>query len=199
MNSIHTLAAQLLERELEELEKALLTVRDQCGESIQALAATLMHAAAEGRTIFFCGNGGSAAESQHLAAELVVRYRRNRRGISSLALTTDSSVLTACANDFAFEEIYARQVSSLGKPGDVLICLSTSGTSANIRRAAEAARSAGMGTALLTSDLFSAATTTQDNPYDLVLAAPTTSVSIAQVIHLILGHVLCDVVEQGLS
>jgi D-sedoheptulose 7-phosphate isomerase len=199
MNSIHTLAGQLLDQELEQLESALRSIRGRCGKSLQALAGILMNAATNGHTIFFCGNGGSAAESQHLAAELVVRYRRNRRGVSSLALTTDSSVLTACANDFDFEDVYARQVAALGRPGDVLICLSTSGTSANIRRAAEAAQAAEMRTALLTSDLYPEATAPMDSPYDLVLAAPTDSVSVAQVIHLVLGHVLCDAVEQGLT
>jgi D-sedoheptulose 7-phosphate isomerase len=197
MNSTPTLAARILERELEQLETALLRIRERCGQPMQALAEVLTNAADKGNTIFFCGNGGSAAESQHLAAELVVRYRRNRRGISSLALTTDSSVLTACANDFSFEEVYARQIEALGKPGDVLICLSTSGSSVNISRAADTARATGMHTALLTSNLYSP--TAADCVYDHILAAPTESVSIAQVIHLILGHVLCDVVEHGLD
>ena len=190
------LTARVFDQELEELKKSITKIQDQCQESLQELAEVLMQAASCGHTIFFCGNGGSAAESQHLAAELVVRYRRNRQGIRSLALTTDTSVLTACANDFSFDEIYARQVEAIGKSGDVLICLSTSGTSVNISNAAQAARSAGMQTALLTSDRYEEPAET---PYNLILAAPTKSVSVAQVIHLILGHVLCDVIEQKLN
>jgi len=196
MNSISVLTAKVLNQELEELQRTITTMRDQCQESLQELADVLMQAAGSDHTIFFCGNGGSAAESQHLAAELVVRYRRNRQGIRSLALTTDTSVLTACANDISFDEIYARQVSAIGRSGDVLICLSTSGTSPNISNAAQAARATGKSTALLTSDRY---VKSADSPYDQVLAAPTESVSVAQVIHLILGHVLCDVIEQKLS
>jgi D-sedoheptulose 7-phosphate isomerase len=101
-----------------------------------------------GKTIFFCGNGGSAADSQHLATELVVRLsaERNRPPLSAIALTTDTSTLTACANDFGFEQIFSRQVEALGREGDVLVCISTSGNSVNVVKAAESAKAKGMKT-----------------------------------------------------
>jgi len=186
--------AGMFEQELQELDLALSATRSQCLEQLHNLAEIAIYAAHNDKTIFFCGNGGSAAESQHLAAELVVRYRRNRKGIRSIALTADTSILTACGNDISFDNIYARQVSTIGRPGDLLICLSTSGSSANILRAAKAARQTGMKTALLTSRRFRP---NGESLYDLILAAPTESVSVAQVIHLTLGHILCDMIENS--
>ena len=97
-----------------------------------------------GGTLFFCGNGGSAADAQHLATEYVVRYMRNRRAYPAIALTTDTSLLTAAGNDFGFDHIFARQVEALARPGDLLIIHSTSGNSPNVLRAAEAARAKGV-------------------------------------------------------
>src|SRR3954466_617101 len=97
-----------------------------------------------GGTLFFCGNGGSAADAQHMATEYVVRYMRNRRAYPAVALTTDTSLLTAAGNDFGFEHVFARQIEALAKPGDLLIIHSTSGSSPNVLRAAEAARAKGV-------------------------------------------------------
>ena len=97
-----------------------------------------------GGTLYFCGNGGSAADAQHLATEYVVRYMRNRRAIAAVALTTDTSLLTAVGNDFGFEAVFSRQVEALARPGDLLIIHSTSGRSPNVLRAAEAARAKGV-------------------------------------------------------
>ena len=97
-----------------------------------------------GGTLFFCGNGGSAADAQHMATEYVVRYMRNRRAYPAIALTTDTSLLTAAGNDFGFEHVFSRQVEALARPGDLLIIHSTSGNSPNVLRAAEAAREKGV-------------------------------------------------------
>lgn len=99
---------------------------------------------ASGNKILICGNGGSAAQAQHLAAELVVRYRKDRRAIPAIALTADSAVLTACANDYGYERVFSRQIEALGQPGDVLIAFSTSGKSANVLKAIERAGLCGM-------------------------------------------------------
>ncbi len=97
-----------------------------------------------GHKILICGNGGSAAQAQHLAAELVVRYVKDRPAIAAIALTADSAVLTACANDYGYERVFSRQIEALGRPGDVLIALSTSGTSPNVLKAIEAAKARDM-------------------------------------------------------
>jgi D-sedoheptulose 7-phosphate isomerase len=97
-----------------------------------------------GNKILICGNGGSAAQAQHFAAELVVRYKKNRKALPCIALTADSAILTACANDFGYETVFARQVEAYGNPGDVLIAISTSGKSANVLAAIDAAKKIGM-------------------------------------------------------
>ncbi len=119
-----------------------LAMAQDCAQAIVTAAEIIAQALRKpGGTVFFCGNGGSAADSQHLAAEFVVRLsaNRERKPLAAIALTTDTSTLTAAANDYGFEMVFARQVEALGKPGDVLVCLSTSGNSNNVLKAAEAA------------------------------------------------------------
>jgi D-sedoheptulose 7-phosphate isomerase len=145
-------------------------------------------------TLFFCGNGGSAADAQHLATEYVVRYSRARRAYPAVALTTDSSLLTAAGNDLGFDQIFARQVDALARPGDLLIIHSTSGNSPNVLRAAEAARARGAGTLAFTAR--------DGGPLrelvDHAVVVPTDRTDRAQEIHLCLGHLICELVEQGL-
>lgn len=147
-----------------------------------------------GGTLFFCGNGGSAADAQHMATEYVVRYMRNRRAYPAIALTTDTSLLTAAGNDLGFDEVFARQVEALARPGDLLVIHSTSGNSSNVLRAAEAARAAGV-----TVLAFSA----RDGGKLRALAdhsviIPTDRTDRAQELHLCVEHVICDLVERGL-
>jgi D-sedoheptulose 7-phosphate isomerase len=147
-----------------------------------------------GGTLYFCGNGGSAADAQHLATEYVVRYMRQRRAYPAVALTTDSSLLTAAANDLGFEEVFARQIEALAKPGDLLVIHSTSGNSPNVLRAAEAAR--GRGVAVLA---FSA----RDGGKLAALAdhsviVPTDRTDRAQELHLCIEHLICEIVEEEL-
>lgn len=147
-----------------------------------------------GGTLYFCGNGGSAADAQHLATEYVVRYTRNRRPYPAVALTTDTSLLTAAANDLGFDEVFARQVDALVKPGDLLIIHTTSGNSPNLLRAAEAARSKGVQVLALSArgggKLAAIATHT--------VIVPTERSDRAQELQLCIQHVICDLVERDL-
>jgi len=147
-----------------------------------------------GNKLLFCGNGGSAADAQHLATEYVVRFKRNRAPVAALALTTDTSLLTAAANDFGFEHVFARQVEALGRSGDVLFLHSTSGESENLMAAARAARGAGVRTvALLARDGGRLRSIV-----DHALVLPTDNGARAQELQLAIGHLICDLVEAGL-
>ena len=144
-----------------------------------------------GDKVLIFGNGGSAAQAQHFAAELVVRYARKRRGLPALALTTDASILTAVANDEAYDEVFARQVEALASPKDLLWALSTSGESTNILRALEAGRQAGCRSLCLGGRKEGAMTKLAD----YVLAVPADDTARIQELHLLVGHLICEIVE----
>lgn len=137
----------------------------------------------------WCGNGGSAADSQHLAAELVGRYKLNRKAIASLALTTDTSVLTALGNDFGFEYVFSRQVQALGQTGDVLIALTTSGKSQSILNALDAASGMGIRTVIMTGNAA------PSNLADLEVRIDSTRTEQIQQCHISIGHIMCELVE----
>ena len=166
------------------------TLQPQLAEALRIVRETV----GRGGTLLFCGNGGSAADAQHLATEYVVRYMRDRRAYPAVALTTDTSLLTAAANDFGFEHVFARQVEALAKPGDLLVIHSTSGSSPNVLRAAEAARARGIPVLAFTARdggaLKALATHT--------VIVPTQRTDRAQEIHLCVEHLICDFVEQAL-
>ncbi|MSR36067.1 MAG: SIS domain-containing protein [Gemmatimonadetes bacterium] len=162
---------------------------------IEAVAALAVGALRGARRLYFCGNGGSAADAQHLAAEYVVRFKRERRGLAALALTTDTSVLTAAGNDYGYQTIFARQVEALGGPGDVLFLHSTSGESENLLLAADAARAIGMVTVAM---LAKGGGRLKDR-VDHALVVPTTSTAHAQELHLAIGHAICELVDRALS
>lgn len=147
-----------------------------------------------GNKIIFFGNGGSAADAQHLAAELVVRYRLNGRALAALALTTDTSILTACSNDFSYDDIFARQIEALLRPGDVVIGISTSGNSPNVLKALEAARDRG-GVATGLSGRDGGKMTDLCDP---LIVIPSNVTARIQEMHILIGHALCDVLEQRL-
>lgn len=161
-----------------------------------ARAADMARSALEGGgTLFFCGNGGSAADAQHLAAEYVVRFARTRRALPAVALTVDTSILTAGGNDLGFDQVFARQVEALGRAGDVLFLHSTSGRSPNLLHAAAAARERGLVTvAFLARD---------GGPLrervDLAVVVPTEVTATAQEIHLALGHAVCELVDRAFA
>ena len=182
-------------RHLADLSELAATVaRDMAGE-IAEVAEVAASALAAGHKLMFCGNGGSAADAQHLATEYVVRFRENRRPLAALALTTDTSLLTAAGNDYGFEQVFARQVQALGRAGDVLFLHSTSGESPNLLRAAEAARDAGV----VTVGLLAGGGGALAGLVDHALVLPTAEGARAQEIHLAIGHIICDVAEGRLD
>jgi D-sedoheptulose 7-phosphate isomerase len=167
----------------------LSTMSDQ----IAPLAEAWLTALKNGKKIIFFGNGGSAADAQHLAAELVVRYRVNRPALAGLALTTDTSILTAHSNDFGFETVFSRQIEALAQPGDVALGISTSGTSPNILAALQAANERGCITIAFTGEKESACSKLAK----LSFRAPSSITARVQECHLLIGHLLCDVVEKA--
>lgn len=172
-------AVRVAERVRPDLDVALRMVQDTVGRD---------------GTLFFCGNGGSAADAQHLATEYVVRYMRNRRAIRAVALTTDTSLLTAAGNDLGFDEVFARQVEALARPGDLLIIHTTSGNSPNLLRAAQAA--AARQVPVLAFSARDGGALRKLATHNVII--PTDRTDRAQELQLCLQHVICDMVEQSL-
>lgn len=170
-------------------------VGETLDEQILAYADVVCGALVSGRKLLFCGNGGSAADAQHLATEYVVRMESDRAPMAAVALTTDTSLLTAASNDFGFDEVFARQVEALGNPGDVLILHSTSGESENLIRAAAVARRAGLRTVALTAKGGGRLR----EMVDVSIVVPTDRTSRAQEIHLAIGHEVCALAERHVS
>jgi len=185
----------VVQRPLQELVDLLREVAESHAGEIEAAAAEISSVLRKGGTLFFCGNGGSAADAQHLAAEYVVRFSRDRRGLPAMALTTDTSVLTAAANDLGFEHVFSRQVEALGREGDCLVLHSTSGESENLLRAAEAARKRGMKTLAFLAKGGGRLSAIVHR----AVVIPTASTARAQEVHLALGHIICELVERGLE
>ena len=158
----------------------------------RAIAAAIVAALGAGNKVLIVGNGGSAGDAQHIAAEIVGRYKQERPGYAAIALTTDTSALTAIANDYGFEQIFARQIEGLGVPGDVLLALSTSGRSANILAALKKARERGLVTIGFTGTKGEA----MRADCDYLLIAPSDDTPLVQQIHLAVAHGICDEVEQ---
>ncbi len=159
-------------------------------------AATMIDAAIKaGGKVLLAGNGGSAADAQHIAAELVGRYKLERAALPAIALTTDTSALTAIGNDYGFEHIFERQVRALGRKGDVLIAISTSGRSPNILAAIEAARAHDMRVIGFTGPKGG----DMANLCDVLLAAPGTDTATIQQLHMVAAHAICDAVEQAFA
>lgn len=183
----------------EELQKTRELLTDMLAneallQTVEAIAKCCIQALQNGKKIMFAGNGGSAADSQHLAAELVCRISYNRPGIAALALTTDTSTLTAVGNDYSFTYLFARQVEALGQPGDVLIAISTSGKSPNVLQALEAARSKGV----VPIGLTGYASPEMAERCELVLNLPSHETPKIQEGHIILGHIICTLIEEAL-
>lgn len=162
---------------------------------LEAIAEAMTKALRAGGKILWCGNGGSAADSQHLAAEIVGRFRRQRRGLPSVALTTDTSILTAVANDYGFERVFSRQVEALGVAGDLLVGISTSGNSRNVLAAMEMARSQGMVTVAFTGAGGGGIVALADH----VFAVSSRDAARIQEAHILAGHMLCDWIELDCS
>ena len=180
--------------ELEEHQSMIDRLID-CSGVIEAAGEQLINTLKQGGKVLLCGNGGSAADCQHIAAELVVRYEKKRKALAAIALTTDSSIMTAHANDFDFETVFSRQVEALGNGKDCLIAISTSGKSENILRAVEAAKSKGMIVIGLTGGegggLSKQATVS--------VIVPSVVTARIQEAHILIGHWWCGVIEEALS
>lgn len=165
---------------------------EEGADAVAAAAELVAHALRAGGKVLLCGNGGSAADAQHIAGELVGRFKIERPAFHAVALTTDTSVLTAVANDYGFDEVFARQVEGLGAEGDVLMAYSTSGNSPNVLKAIEKARAIGMKTVGLTG----AGGGQMAGLCDVCIMAPSDDTPIIQECHAAAGHTICLLVEQ---
>jgi D-sedoheptulose 7-phosphate isomerase len=190
----HRVEARLRER-LSELTETAARTAAEIPTQVAAAASLVRDTLNRGGTLFFCGNGGSAADAQHVATEYVVRYQRARRALAAIALTTDTSLLTAAGNDFGFDEVFARQVEALAKPGDLLVIHSTSGNSPNVVRAAEAARRRDVRVVAFLARGGGAVRALAD----VAVVVPTDRTDRAQELHLCLEHVICELVEEAIT
>ncbi|MCK5540853.1 MAG: SIS domain-containing protein [Deltaproteobacteria bacterium] len=178
-----------------QLQELLTSVCNDCGPALDKAVKTCCTALKEGKKILFFGNGGSATQAQHLAAELINRFLLDRRPLAALALTCDSAVVTSIANDYSFSELFVRQLEGLGRAGDIAIALSTSGTSANITAGLKQARELKMTTiGLLGRDGGDCL-----KLCDIALLVPATDTARIQEVHLLLGHLLCCLVEKEMA
>lgn len=181
---IQKLAALLMEIQQDQALLAKVESIAKCGET----------ALRQGKKILFAGNGGSAADAQHLAAELVVRLRHDRPALAALALTTDTSILTAVSNDYAYENIFSRQLEAIGQAGDVFIGISTSGKSPNILRALEAARAR----QIITIGFTGREAPLMAERCDHLLHVPSSETQKIQECHILFGHIICGLIEEAI-
>jgi D-sedoheptulose 7-phosphate isomerase len=174
-----------------------LEAADTLAPPIEQAARLMVHSLTQGGKILACGNGGSAADAQHFASEMVNRFEHERPGLAAIALTTDTSTLTSIANDYAYDQVFARQVKALGQPGDILLAISTSGNSPSVLQAVEAAHGRSMQVIALTGrNGGSLAEQMQDD--DVFLCVPAESTARIQEVHLLTIHCLCDAVDSVL-
>ena len=185
MNSI---IKQRLADHLEVLQKIMTS---ELPQKLEQCAERIENALLDGHKVLFCGNGGSAADSQHLAAEFVGRFQTERKGMPAIALTVDTSILTAVANDYGYDTVFARQVQALGKPGDVLVGISVSGNSKNVLLAIEEAKDKGM----LCIGMTAEGGGKMADACDVCLAVPAKVTARAQEMHILMGHILCELVD----
>jgi D-sedoheptulose 7-phosphate isomerase len=183
-------AASIIDQAIAEHLAVIERLRSQT-PILERIAEAMTRSILDGNKILWCGNGGSAADAQHLAAELVGRFRRERRGLPSVALTTDTSVLTSIGNDYGYEQVFSRQVEALAEPGDVLVGISTSGNSPNVCAAIEAARRLGVFTVAFSGEAGGAIARIAD----AALCAPAKDTARVQEAHILCGHILCDWIE----
>ena len=179
----------------DEHADVLAKTRAACVGELERLIAKVSECLAAGGKIMFLGNGGSASDAQHLSTELAVRFVRVRRALAALALGTNIAELTACANDFGFERVFSRQIEALGRPGDVLIALSTSGKSPNVVAAVRTAKELGIFTVAFTGESGGELMGLSD----LLIAVPSTTTARIQEMHALLGHIMCEGIETQLG
>lgn len=182
---------EIIQQRIAEHINVAQALYQQQGEKIEVAASVLAWALKTGKKVLFCGNGGSAADAQHLAAEFVGRYLLEREGLPAIALTTDTSILTAVANDYDFANVFARQVQALGNNGDVLIGISTSGNSPNVVRAIEVAKAKGLATIGFTGQSGGK----MRELCDVCLAVDSKVTARTQEMHILMGHILCELLD----
>jgi D-sedoheptulose 7-phosphate isomerase len=182
----------LIENVFREHISVLQTLFESVGDVIISSGLALYEALAKGQKVLICGNGGSAADAQHFAAELAGRFEKERQGLPGIALTTDTSALTAIGNDYGFERIFARQVEALGRRGDVLVAISTSGNSPNVVSATESARAAGMKVIGLTGGDGGM----MKQLCDHLIAIPSRRTARIQEMHITVIHIWCDLLDR---
>ena len=175
--------------------KLIELVKSDLSDEIEEVGLMLAQSLVAGGTVFWCGNGGSAADSQHLAAELVGRFKNDRQPLRSLALTTDTSVLTCISNDYSYESIFARQLEALGRPGDVLIGITTSGNSANVKQAFKSAKKIEVKTVSLLGKDGGDCKSLADHS----LLIPSYDTARIQEMHILIGHILCELIEKEMG
>ena len=174
---------------------AVLDSIEHLDESVIRVANLLISSLEKGGTIIWCGNGGSASDSQHLAGELVGRFVDERKPLKSIALTADSAVMTCIVNDYGYEHIFSRQVEALGSKGDVLVGITTSGNSKNVLNAFEVATNKGV----TTIGLLGKGGGVAKNLVEESIIIPSNSTARVQEMHILIGHILCDLIEEGLN
>lgn len=179
------------QRFLDHLEVAKAVMDSEILAQLERIAVEVKKALANGNKVLFCGNGGSAADSQHLAAEFVGRFQKERKGLPALALTVDTSILTAVGNDYGYDKVFVRQVEALARPGDVLVGISTSGNSGNVVAAVELAKELGVYCVGMTA----AGGGKLKALCDECLAVPAKVTARAQEMHILIGHILCELVD----
>ena len=177
-------------RSLKEGAELRLKMAETMSASIAAAAVSIAEAFKAGRKLLLFGNGGSASDAQHIAAEFMNRFLIERPPLPAIALTTDTSVLTSIANDYSFDDVFSKQVKALGKKGDVALGISTSGSSANVLKALRVAKRLGMITIALTGETGKAASLA-----DIALQIPSRSTPRIQEAHIVVGHILCDLTD----
>ena len=191
--SIRDEVIQLFDASIETKHAAKEILADPIATAVELMTTAF----SAGNKILSCGNGGSAADAQHFSAELVCRFERERPGLPAVALTTDTSALTAISNDYNYDEVFAKQVNALGQAGDVLLAISTSGNSANVVRAIEAAHDKGLTVVALTGrDGGHIASLLQNN--DVEIRVPSNSTARVQEVHLLTIHCLCHQIDEVL-
>jgi len=184
---------KLIYETIEAHKKMVAKIRQSAVETIAAAARAIEQALKQNRTVYICGNGGSAADAQHIAGELVGRFRRERKALAAVALSTDTSILTSVANDYAYEDVFARQVEALLREGDILWAFSTSGASKNVIKAAQLAREKGAFVLAFTGR----ADSKLEQIADICFCANAESTARSQEIHQLAYHIICDLVEQS--
>jgi len=190
-NNAQDSARDLLSRSLQEHLKAIQSLLDSRLGEIEQAGLLICKTLASGNKILLCGNGGSAADAQHIAAELVGRYERERRSFPAMSLTTDTSALTALSNDYGYDEVFARQVQGLAVAGDCLIAISTSGKSPNVTKAAEKALDMGCSVIGLTGCSGEPLV----NHCDIAIVVPSDRTARVQEAHITIGHIWCEMVD----